>query len=204
MVQQHEEELEDSERKQIYSDIYEDAIWLIDLVENLLSITKLEEHVEMNITGEVVSDILTTAVNHARRHKSGHQILLECDEECLVARMDVNLILQVVNNLISNGVKHTPDHTTIRVWDKKMGHQVMIGVSDNGPGIPDDEKEKIFDLFYTGKQAGADSSKSLGLGLNLCKSIVEAHDGSIWVEDNNPAGSVFIFTLKLWEENGYG
>ena len=203
-LQQHEEELEDSERKQIYSDIYEDAIWLIDLVENLLSITKLEEHVEMNITGEVVSDILTTAVNHARRHKSGHQILLECDEECLVARMDVNLILQVVNNLISNGVKHTPDHTTIRVWDKKMGHQVMIGVSDNGPGIPDDEKEKIFDLFYTGKQAGADSSKSLGLGLNLCKSIVEAHDGSIWVEDNNPAGSVFIFTLKLWEENGYG
>lgn len=200
-LQQHEQELEESEREQIYSDIYEDAIWLIDLVENLLSITKLEEHVELNITGEIVSDILSTAVSHARRHKSGHHILLSCDEECLVARMDVNLILQVMNNLISNAVKHTPAGTTIRVWDIREGRKVLIGVSDGGPGIPDDEKEKIFDLFYTGRQGGADSSKSLGLGLNLCKSIVEAHGGSIWVEDNTPSGSVFLFTLDLWEEN---
>ena len=198
-LQMHEEELSAAERKQIYSDIYEDAIWLIDLVENLLSITKLEEHVEISLTGEVVSDVLAAAAGHARRHKSGHHILLACDDECLVARMDVSLILQVMNNLISNAVKHTPQDTTIRVWDRREGDKVLIGVTDDGPGIPDEEKARIFDLFYTGKQAGADSSKSLGLGLNLCKSIVEAHGETILVKDNMPSGASFEFTLKIWE-----
>ena len=201
-LRQHENEITEDERKQIYSDIYEDAIWLIDLVENLLSITRLEEHVELNLTGEIVSDVLTTAVSHARRHKSGHHILLDCDEKCLVARMDVSLILQVMNNLISNAVKHTPADTTIIVRDRQEGDEVVISVSDDGPGIPDDEKERIFDLFYTGRQAGADSSKSLGLGLNLCKSIVEAHGETITVKDNIPSGAIFEFRLKIWEGTG--
>lgn len=105
-----------------------------------------------------------------------------------------------MNNLIGNAIKHTPEQTTIIVRDWLENDFVLISVSDNGPGIPDDEKDQIFDLFYTGNKREADSDRSLGLGLNLCRSIVEAHGGRIRVEDNHPAGSNFIFSLKLWKE----
>ena len=191
------------ERTSIYSDIYEDSIWLIELVENLLTITRLEECVALQPMAEVVADVLTTAVNTAKRHKSDHPIVLECDSECLVALMDVPLILQVLNNLIANAVKHTPPQTMITIRDWREGNHVMVCVADKGPGIPDEEKSKIFDLFYTGKEEKADNSRSLGLGLNLCKSILEAHGQTIRAEDNHPHGSVFIFSLPLVEENSH-
>ncbi len=198
----HEDSFSAEEKQDIYKDIYKDSVWLIDLVENLLSITRLEEKVALHLTGELVADVLSTAADHAKRHKSGHRILLETDESCLVAEMDVSLILQVLNNLISNAVKHTPAGTTVRIADRLEGDHVVISVSDDGPGIKDEDKPYIFDLFYTGKQKEADSSRSLGLGLNLCRSIIEAHGETIEAADNQPHGSVFTFRLKLWKGSG--
>ncbi len=187
------------EKNDIYADIYADSIWLIDLVENLLMITRLEEKVDIHPTGEVVADVLATAVENARRHRCGQQIILEPDNECLVAEMDVPLILQVVDNLIGNAVKHTPSSTKILVRDWREDDLVCISVSDDGPGISPEDKSHIFDMFYTGKQQEADSSRSLGLGLNLCRSILEKHGQKIECRDNTPCGTVFLFTLKIWE-----
>ncbi len=198
----HAEAFSLDERMAIYSDINEDATWLMDLVENLLSITRLEECVSLQLMAEVVADVLSAAVETAKRHKKDHSIVLECDDDCLVAFMDVSLILQVLNNLLTNAVKYTPPGTVIRVRDWKEGEHVMVSVSDEGPGISDDEKQKVFELFYTGKETCADSGRSLGLGLNLCRSILEAHGQTIRVEDNLPHGSVFIFSLALAEEAG--
>ena len=196
----HAEALDEEDKQSIYHDIYEDTIWLIDLVENLLSITRLEESVEIHPVPEVVSDLLETAVNASSRYKRGHHIVLETDEECLMAMMDVPLILQVVSNLISNAIKHTPEDTVIRVRDWQLDDKILISVSDNGPGIPDEEKPHIFDLLYVGKDVREDSSRSLGLGLNLCKSILEAHGQTIRVEDTLPHGTTFIFTLDMAQE----
>ena len=200
-LMEHSGEFSTQELGRISSDIYEDSIWLIDLVENLLSITKLEEHVAIHPTGEVVSDVLSTAVSRAHRHKSGHVITLEADNECLVAMMDVPLILQVLDNLIGNAIKHTPDGTHIHVKDRRERDTVIISVSDDGPGIPPEDLPHIFDLFYTGQNAGADSSRSLGLGLNLCRSIIEAHGQHLYAEGQDPHGVVFSFSLKLWQMN---
>ena len=200
-LMEHSGEFSREELGRISSDIYEDSIWLIDLVENLLSITKLEEHVAIHPTGEVVSDVLATAVTRAHRHKSGHIITLEADDECLVATMDVPLILQVLDNLIGNAIKHTPDGTHIHVQDWREDDTVVITVSDDGPGIPTEDLPHIFDLFYTGQNAGADSSRSLGLGLNLCRSIIEAHGQHLYVKAQEPHGVVFSFSLKLWKMN---
>ena len=79
----------------------------------------------------------------------------------------------------------------------REGDQVIVSVSDNGPGISGDDKLHVFDLFYTGKHGGADSSRSLGLGLNLCQSILAAHHQKIWVADVLPHGADFRFTLQL-------
>lgn len=202
-LMEHSGNFSEEERERISTDIYEDSIWLIDLVENLLSITKLEEHVEIHPTGEVVSDVLSTAVTRAHRHRRGHTIVLEPDDECLVAWMDVQLILQVLSNLIGNATKHTPDGTQIVVSDHREGDHVIVMVSDNGPGISEEDMPHIFELFYTGKKAGADSSRSLGLGLNLCKSIIEAHGQHLSVKKNDPCGVSFCFSLKLWEETDH-
>ena len=74
-----------------------------------------------------------------------------------------------------------------------------MSIADQGPGIPDGEKARVFDMFYTGTNRIADSRRSLGLGLNLCKSIVTAHGGTIWVSDNRPQGTIFTFTVPVGE-----
>ena len=196
----HDAELSEEERVDICRYIYDDSIWLIDLVENLLSITKLEKNVQIHPTGEVVADVLTTAVNRMRRYRNTHQISLEADQECLMAWMDVSLILQVLINLIGNALKHTPEGTRIRVSDRREGDRIIIRVSDNGPGISEEDMPHIFELFYSGKKSSADSGRSLGLGLNLCQSIINAHGESISVEKNPAGGVTFYFGLKVWEE----
>lgn len=197
----HEERFSIDERHDIYSDIYEDAVWLTNLIENLLAITRLEERVALHPTGEIVADVLQAAVENVRRHVKGHTILLEADSDCLVAEMDVPLIMQVLNNLITNAVKHTPEGTTIQIHDWLQGDHVMVCVSDDGPGIAPEDLPHIFELFYTGKKQGADADRSLGLGLNLCRSIVEAHGQTIEVRDNIPHGAIFIFSLQQWKGN---
>ena len=82
---------------------------------------------------------------------------------------------------------------------REQNKLVYVSVQDNGPGIPDSEKEKIFEMFYTGVSHTADSNRSLGLGLSLCRSIINAHGGTITVFDNKPTGSIFEFTLPSEE-----
>ena len=202
-LMEHDGEFTETERVEICKDIYEDSIWLIDLVENLLSITKLEENVQIHPTGEVVADVLSTAVERMRRYRSSHVISLDTDDECLMAWMDVSLILQVLANLIGNALKHTPDGTKILVSDRREGDRVVISVSDNGPGVSDEDLPHIFELFYSGKKSSADSGRSLGLGLNLCQSIVKAHGEDLLVKRNSPHGVTFYFGLKVWEEKDH-
>ncbi len=202
-LMEHGNEFSEEERVDICKDIYDDSIWLIDLVENLLSITKLENNVQIHPTGEVVADVLSTAVERMRRYRSNHIISLEPDDECLMAWMDVSLILQVLYNLIGNALKHTPEGTKIRISDMREGDRVIIRVSDNGPGISDEDMPHIFELFYSGRKSSADSGRSLGLGLSLCRSIVNAHGEELSVERNTDGGVTFYFGLKIWEEKDH-
>ena len=113
--------------------------------------------------------------------------------------MDVRLIIQVLVNLIDNAVKYTPAGSTIYIHAVKKSAEAQISVTDNGPGIPDSIKPHIFEMFYTGKNTIADSHRSLGLGLALCHSIIEAHNGKFNLTDNVPHGCIFTFTLPLSE-----
>ena len=116
-----------------------------------------------------------------------------------MARMDARLIVQVLINLVDNAVKYTPPGSTITVGARRDGPMVRIEVADDGPGVPDEAKERLFDMFYTAQGKRGDGRRGLGLGLSLCRSIVNAHGGDISVRDNQPAGTVFSFTLKAEE-----
>ena len=184
----------------IYNDIYHDSMWLINLVENLLSITRLEEgRMNLNFTTELVDEVVAEAIKHVHQRERGQKITVVHKDELLLAKMDTRLIIQVIINILDNAIKYTPKDSMITITTEKQKDKAIISIADNGAGIPDELKERVFDMFYTGANKLADSRRSIGLGLSLCKSIISVHGGEIFVKDNVPSGAIFTFTLPIGE-----
>ena len=194
------ENLSAEHRSRIYRDIYDDSMWLINLVENLLSITRMEgQGVHLHMETELLEEVIDEAMRHINRRHEHHTIRVNQVGDYILADMDARLIIQVITNLVDNAVKYTPEGSTIMVNSRQEGASAVIDVSDNGPGIPDESKEKIFEMFYTTGHKSADGKRGMGLGLPLCRAILSAHKGTIEVLDNKPAGSIFRLTLPAKE-----
>lgn len=194
--------LTEEKKQEIYASIYDDSMWLVDLTENLLSITRIENgtmHLQMN--AELIDDVLREAIAHVDRQAARHHIRVNLEDDLLMAKMDARLIVQVIINIVNNAIKYTPEGSHICISAEKEDRMVCIHIADDGPGISDEAKVHLFDMFYTAGIGKADSRRGLGLGLSLCQSIVEAHGGKIFVENNEPHGAVFSFTLPLEEVN---
>lgn len=186
------ENLDEQTRRQLYTDIYDDAQWLSGMVENLLSASRMEDGgLNIRMTTELMDDMIAEAVRHFGRRLDGYTVTVRKAEELLFVRADARLIVQVVINLLDNAVKYAPPASHICVETLGTPESVLVRVADEGPGIPDDRKPRIFDLFYTGGKPSGDSRRGLGLGLALCQSIMKAHHGTITVRDNIPRGTVF-------------
>lgn len=189
-------------KNQIYQDIYDDSMWLINLVENLLSVTRIEEgRVQIQMHAELMEEVISEALRHVS--KSHHEIKTYYSEEFILAKIDAKLIVQVMINLIDNAIKYTPENTTIEIHCIKLKDEVLVQVKDEGAGIADEVKPRIFDMFYSGANQIADSRRSMGLGLSLCKLIIQMHGKEIQVLDNIPHGSIFSFTLPTEEVQLY-
>ena len=187
--------LSPEQRHKLYADIHSDSLWLLSTVENLLSVTRMEEgRMALHLKPELLSEVVGGAMQRLEKYGSTHHLRVEQEDDLLMARIDARLILQVLTNLIDNAVKYTPPGSEIAVRTLRRDGMVAVEVADTGPGIPDADKEKVFEMFYT--SAGSDARRGMGLGLALCKSIVNAHGGTISVSDNVPHGAVFSFTLQ--------
>ncbi len=187
-------------RHTLLSDIGDDAQWLISLVENLLSISRISEgRMNINISSQLADEVVTEALKHISRKTNGHIIKTDFDDGLLLAKMDARLIMQVIINLVDNAIKYTPKGSIITVTVKNIGQKIEISICDNGKGIPDEHKEDVFKMFYTGDNTSFDSRRSLGLGLSLCKSIIKAHNEKLTLEDNVPCGCIFKFSLEKSE-----
>lgn len=187
----------DLEKKQeIYSNIYDDSIWLINLVENILSVTRIENGtMKLNLQTELLDDIINEALKHINRRKKHHQIIFTETNDILMVKVDAKLLVQVFINIIDNALKYTPENSQIIISTVRKQNQIAISIADNGKGIPDEAKAKIFDMFFSTNMKVADSRRGMGLGLSLCKSIITAHGGTIIVENNKPQGTIFTFTV---------
>ena len=194
------QDFDEETRKQLYTDIYENSMWLINLVENLLSITRLVEgRLNLNITEDLVDDVVAEALRHVNKKSAEHTIVTESGEEFLLARMDPRLIVQVIINIVNNAIEYTPAGSHITIRSEKKDGTIILSIADDGPGIPDQEKPRVFDMFYSGGNPIADSRRNCGIGLSLCRSIIDAHGGDLTVSDNAPHGAVFTFTLPAGE-----
>ncbi|MFQ8600950.1 MAG: sensor histidine kinase, partial [Oscillospiraceae bacterium] len=187
-------------RNQIYTDIYDDAAWLINLVENLLSVTRIEDgSMHIHRQAELLDELVTEALGHVNRLSVEHEIRVALEDDLQLVKVDARLIMQVVVNMVDNAIKYTPPGSHITISSKRVGNMVEVSVADDGEGIPDAAKARIFEMFYTAGNQAADAKRGLGLGLALCKSIITAHGGEIEVGDHVPHGTVFRFTLPAEE-----
>ena len=187
-------------KEQMYADIYDDAMWLINLVENLLSVSRLEQgRMNLHMTTELIDEVVAEALRHINRKRAEYHFHVQSSDDYLLAQMDAKLIVQVLINILDNAMKYTPPGSDIEIGWKQEGKFIYISVADNGPGIPDQAKPHIFDMFYSASNQIADSRRSMGLGLALCKSIVNAHGGEIVVSDHKPHGSIFTFSVPAGE-----
>ena len=146
----------------------------------------------------LIDDVIDEALKHTYHSSGNRSVLFVRSRDDLYAEMDASLISQVIINLVNNALKYTPDGSVIKVETEEIsapGKEIAVSVSDNGDGVSEEELPNLFTLFYTGQKKAPDSRRGLGLGLAVCRSIVEAHGGKICAENLIPHGLRIWFTL---------
>ena len=191
-----ESEIGSETRKELLKGILHEADWLTRLVENLLSLTRVEGgSLSVQREWEVVEEVVASVVGRLRKLAPEHTIIVDLPDEPLLAFMDASLIQQVLTNIIDNAVTYTVEGSQIIVRALNDDNAVVIEVEDNGPGIPKEAQKHIFERFFTVAGHRTVDRRGLGLGLAICKSIVEAHSGNISVRDATGGGAIFRVLL---------
>jgi two-component system, OmpR family, sensor histidine kinase KdpD len=185
---------ESAARKELLEALDEEADRLNDLVGNLLNMSRIEAGaLKLEQHWNVLAEVVDGAVERLNRATRDHRLQVDVSEELPLVQVDPILLQQVFINLISNSIKYAPKNTTIRIGASKYDDDaLLIEVVNEGPPVPVEHLEGIFDRFH--RVTAADRTPGVGLGLSICKGIVEAHGGRIWAE-NLPAGFAFRFTL---------
>jgi two-component system, OmpR family, sensor histidine kinase KdpD len=199
---ENDEFLDAATRRQLLKSICEDADWLIQIVENLLSVTRIDEgRLALNIKEEVIEEIVSESIERIEKHLHNHKIVTNIRQSSRQVPMDGQLIEQVLINLMDNALKYTPAGTTVQINSWCDDVWATFEVRDDGPGIDDKDLPYLFNRFYTKGEGLSDSRRGIGLGLSISKSIVTAHSGEIIAFNAYPNGAVFRFTLPLNSRN---
>ncbi len=171
---------------------------LIRLVTSLLDMTRIDAGVlELHRAPRSVSELVKEAVGSLHASLGDRDVATEFPEPLPEVDVDTLLIGQVLGNLLDNANRHAPPESVITVAGEVRGDRVAVSVTDEGPGIPPEEREIVFDRFVR-----FDTGGRTGLGLAIAKTFVEAHGERIWVEDVDGEGSRFVFTLPTAASNG--
>lgn len=191
-------QLTEEERRELLSDVRDDAQWLIQVVENLLSITRVGgDTAQIVKQPEMPEEILSVAVSKFRKRYPSVGVRVTVPDELLWVPVDAILIEQVLVNLMENAVIHGKTTTEIRIDVTQRGHFVRFVVSDNGVGIAEDMLDTLFDgSMKHSETSKGDMKRNMGIGLSVCMTIVKAHGGSIQAR-NLEQGAEFSFVLPM-------
>jgi two-component system sensor histidine kinase KdpD len=196
------ESLDKQTHDKLLTDIRDDSQWLIRMVENILSVTRINEGVSGVVkSAEAAEEIVAEAISRIRARFPERQISVRVPDELLLVQMDGTLIEQVLINLLENAVKHSGDDSLIEVKVKRDGKEAIFEVVDNGEGISDEDFPYLFDSYVPNRRRSADSSRGMGIGLSICMSIIKAHNGRIEAVNKKEGGAIFRFALPL--EDGH-
>jgi PAS domain S-box-containing protein len=175
---------------------------LTKLVDNLLDTSRIDAGLlKLEKTPTDIVPLINAAIKEAGIRAEQYRFLLKSEKEPLIAEIDSRRIRQVIDNLVDNAIKYSPEGTEIQITAGKADGNVVISITDQGPGIPADELKNIFERMYRIEQRLYSGAEGIGLGLHICQKLVQAHGGEIWAESVPGRGSTFIFTLPI---NGSG
>ena len=184
--------LDQATRLELGEAIRDEADRLTRLVSNLLDMTRLETGWRIRSDWHPLEELVGVALASLESRLGDREVITHLPYDLPLIAGDGLLIQQVLVNLLENAAKHTARGTPIEVSAAEGSGQVIVAVADRGPGLEAEDMPRLFEKFYRGARA---SSEGLGLGLAICKSIVEAHGGRLWAENRPGGGAVFRFTL---------
>jgi len=178
--------------------ISEEVERLTRLVNNLLELARIEAG-EINLSKQwgTVSEIISSVLDRCRNAIREHRVLIEVDENLPWIRADSRLIAQALSNIVENAAKYSPLGSEIKVRGEVEAGALVISVTDSGPGVAAEERERIFDKFYRGLQSGEARREGTGMGLAIARGIIEAHGGHIRVENAESGGAIFSFAIPV-------
>ena len=191
------------EHLQFLSIIHSSSNFMANLVSDLLDVSAIESgqlalyYEVINLTN-LISELIE--INTILANRKGIEIAFSCPEDALWMEVDPTKIRQVIDNLVGNAIKYSPEGETIQVNLSATDLEVTIAVKDHGPGIPSDEIEKLFQIFGRTSVRSPSGEKSTGLGLAITQRIVDGHGGKIWVESKVGEGSTFTVLLPMERE----
>jgi two-component system, OmpR family, sensor histidine kinase KdpD len=186
-------------RRELARTIYDEGQRMATLANNILDMARLDAGaVTLNRDWYPLEEIVGGVLTRLRARLEGRPVRIDLPKDLPLVKLDAVLIEQVLVNLLENALKYTPAGTAIAISARVLEGEVEISVADEGPGIPRGLEERLFDKFYRASPEGAQSG--VGLGLTICRAIVEAHGGRIRAESRATGGAAFRFTLPLDEE----
>ncbi len=187
--------LEPEARTELQSLLLEETDRMIQLVGNLLNMSRIEAGaLKLQRQWNSMAEIVDSSVRRLQRVTGGRSFEVDVSEDLPLVSVDSVLMEQVIVNLIRNSLKFAPPNSPIRISARADDQALLVSVSNQGPHIPEEYLEHVFEKFYPIPRP--DTAQSTGLGLSICKGIVEAHGGKIWAA-NLPQGVAFHFTLPL-------
>jgi len=189
------ETLGPASRHELIRGIYDEAHRLDRQVKNLLDMTRLEAGaVRLQKEWHPLEEVVGAALTRLEGQLQGHLVRTRFPPGLPLVRIDGVLIEQTLINLLENALKYTPPGSPIDLSASEVDKTILFEIADRGPGLPKGEEQRIFDKFY---RAGPARESGVGLGLTICRGIIEAHEGRIWAENRPGGGAVFRFTLPL-------
>lgn len=194
--------MEDPEdRERFLQIIHRHALRLSSIIEDLLSLARIEESAlggALQRSPKLLAQLAEQALHlvSAKAEQKGIRIQIHCPPD-LEAWMNADLMEQCVTNLLDNAIKYSEANTLVELTCQTQGPEVLLVVADQGEGIPEPDRERIFERFYRVDKSRSRATGGTGLGLSIVKNIVTLHQGRIWVEPNNPRGSRFCLSFPL-------
>jgi len=186
-------------------EIHKEVMHMSELVEELLDISRYESgRFQLKLQETDLNELIRHAVTKATTRTTVHRLGMMLPVEPVVVQLDPNKMAQVLDNLLTNAIKYSPKGGVVRVSMRRSEDAIEVSMADQGIGIPSDKQEMIFQKFYRVDSPLKNEVQGTGLGLNICKHIVEAHGGKIWVESQEGKGSTFYFTLPMKQEAAKG
>lgn len=200
-IRENGDRLTEQQKDKMLRGIQEDAQWLVRMVENLLSVTRIDSgKLQLATVPTAADELIDSVLVKFRNRYPSQKVTLELPEEMVLIPMDAMLIEQVLINMLENSVQHGGHVTRLTLRVQLQGQWAVFEVIDDGRGIPPDRLSAIFTGLYDNKDRPADNSKrNSGIGLSVCATIIRAHGGTISADNLPEGGAKFRFRLKTEE-----